>query len=150
MSRKLTELKKQKKLGEYDQLWKKYCKTRNKVRSLTRAARKEYEKKIAVDAKENPKKVYAYMNSKVKTKQGIGDICVDPDNPKSKVTSKDEEKANIFSKFFASVQVEEKGDCPTVERKEIREEMPPLKIKNMREKVLKTLKSLKRLKKGDR
>lgn len=148
MSRRLTELKKQKKFGEYDELWKKYCKTRNKVRSLTRAARKEYEKKIAKDAKDNPKKVYAYMNSKVKTRQGIGDICVDPDNPKSEVTSKDEEKANIFSKFFASVQVEEKGECPTVERKEIREEMPALKIKDMREKVLKILKTLKPNKKG--
>ena len=57
----------------------------------------KYEKKIAVDTKENPKKVYAYMNSKVKTKQGIGDICVDPDNPKSKV-----KRRQIFSIFSKS------------------------------------------------
>ena len=44
--------------------------------------------------------------------------------------------------------MEEKGECPTVERKEMREEMPPLKIKNMRQKVLKILKGLKPNKKG--
>ena len=59
------------------------------------------------------------------------------------MTSNDQEKANIFSKFFSSVQVEEKGECPTAKRREIREEMPPLPIKEMREKVLKILKTLK-------
>ena len=108
------------------------------MRNLTRAARKDFEAKIAAEAKDNPKKVFAYMNSKVKTRQGIGDICVNPENPKSEVTSNDQEKANIFSKFFSSVQVEEKGECPTAKRREIKEEMPPLPIKEMREKVLKT------------
>ena len=143
MSRKLLELKKQKKHGEYDKLWKDFCKVRNKVRSLTRAARKEFEQKIAKESKDNPKKVYAYINSKVKTRQGVGDICTDPEDPKSKVTDNDQEKANIFSKFFSSVQVEEKGEVPSLERKNIRHEMPPLKIKDLREKVLKMLKSLK-------
>ena len=83
---------------------------------------------------ENPKKVYAYINSKVKTRQGVGDICVDPDNPKSKVTDNDQEKANIFSKFFSSVQVEETGECPNIEKKKVKFEMPPLKIKKMRDK----------------
>lgn len=143
MSRKLNELKKQQKFGEYDKLWKEYCKVRNKVRSMTRATRKEFERKIAQESKENPKKVYAYINSKVKTRQGIGDICVDPDNPKSKVTDDDQEKANIFSKFFSSVQVEEIGESPEIPKKNINFEMPPLKIKKIREKVLETLKKLK-------
>ena len=96
MSRQLLELKKEKRFGEHDVLWKKYCKVRNKVRSLTRAKRKEFEQEIATNSKANPKKVYAYINSKVKTRQGIGDICVEPENPKSKVTDNDQEKANIF------------------------------------------------------
>ena len=79
----------------------------------------------------------------MKTRQGIGDICIDPENPKSKVTDNDQEKANIFSKFFSSVQVEEKGQCPPVTKKKVKHEMPPLKIKKMREKVLKMLKNLK-------
>ena len=72
-----------------------------------------------------------------------------PDNPKSKVTDNDQEKAGIFSKFFSSAQVEEKDRCPPVARKNVREEMPPLKIKDMREKVLKMLKNLKANKKDD-
>lgn len=143
MSRKLNELKKQKRLGEYDSLWKEYCKVRNKVRSMTRATRKTFEQKIAKESKDNPKKVYSYINSKVKTRQGVGDICIDPDNPKSKVTDNDQEKANIFSKFFSSVQVEENGPCPPVAKKNVKHQMPPLKIKKMREKVLKMLKNLK-------
>ena len=143
MSHKLNELKKQRKHAEYDALWKQYCKVRNSVRSMTRATRKKFEQKIAEDSKENPKKVYSYINSKVKTRQGVGDICTDPDNPKSKVTDNDQDKANIFSKFFSSVQVEEKGQCPPVPGKNVREEMPPLKIKKLREKVLKILKNLK-------
>ena len=52
------------------------------------------------DAK-NPKSVYAYVNSKMKVKPGVGNICGDPNNPKSEVTANDKEKANIFSKYFA-------------------------------------------------
>ena len=148
MSRKLVELKRQKKWGEHEELWKKYCRIRNKVRNLSRVARKEYEQKIARESKDNPKKVFAYMNSKVKTRQGIGDICIDPENPKSKVTSDDHEKASIFSKFFGSVQVDEKDHSPFVEKREIQDQMPTLKIKDMRGKLLKILKNLKPNKRG--
>ena len=55
---------------------------------------------------------------------------------KSKVTDNDQEKANIFSKYFMSVQIEETGSCPSVEKKTLKQEMPPLKIKEMREKYL--------------
>ena len=143
LSRKLLELKKQKKYGEYEKTWKDYCKVRNKVRSLTRAARKDFEQRIAKESKENPKKVFAYINSKVKTRQGVGDICIDPEDPKSNVTDNDQEKANIFSKFFSSVQVEEVSESPRLDRRNIKHEMPPLKIKTMRDKVLKMLRKLK-------
>ena len=141
MSRKLCELKKQKKWGEHEVLWKEYCRVRNKVRNMTRVARSEFEKKIATDSKDNPKKIFAYMNSKVKSRQGIGDICVDPDDPKSEVTEDDKKKADIFSKFFISVQVDETDDGPTMERRRIEVEMPPVMIQ--RDVVLKILKSLK-------
>ena len=141
LSRRLNELKKQKKLGEHETLWNEYCKVRNKVRSLTRAARKEFEKDIARESKDNPKKIYSYINSKVKSRQGIGDICIDPKNPKSAVTDDDQVKADIFSKFFASVQVDEKGESPKVKKKPILEQMSKLKI--TRKQVLKILKNLK-------
>ena len=45
-----------------------YCKTRNQVRSLTRQIQKEYENNLAKQAKNNPKRIWKYMNSKSKIK----------------------------------------------------------------------------------
>ena len=101
-----------------------------------------------MNRKKTRKKVFAYTISKVKTKQGIGDICTDPDDPKSAVTNNDQEKANIFSKFFVSVQVDEQDKGPDIKAKPLNERMPPLDMKRMRENVLKYLKSLKPNKKG--
>ena len=53
LSRKLCELRKQKKWGAVDEVWKDYCRVRNKIRSLSRAARKDFESQIANEAKEN-------------------------------------------------------------------------------------------------
>ena len=55
-------------------------------------------------AKTSTKEVFAYMNSKSKTRGKIGKICIDPTNEKSEKTEDDERKAGIFSKFFISVQ----------------------------------------------
>ena len=77
----------------------------------------------------------------MKSRQGVGDICIDPKNPKSEVTDDDQVKANIFSKFFASVQVDEVGESPKIDKKKIKESMGKLKVK--RKHVLKILKDLK-------
>ena len=140
LSRRLNEMKRQKNWGEHDQLWKKYCRVRNKVRSLTREARKKFETSIAKESKENPKRVFSYINSKIKSRQGIGNICIDPENEKSPVTDDDQVKADIFSKFFKSVQVEEKDEGPKLPKENITHKMLPIKI--TREQVLKTLNKL--------
>ena len=142
LSRKLFTLKTQKKWGEYDETWNIYCKVRNKVRKLSRSARKEYENNIAKDAKLNPKKVYGYINSKMKVRPGIGNICRDPDNPKSEVTEDDKEKANIFAKFFASVQTDEPdGRLPKAKERKIISAMKKINITG--ELVLDVMKELK-------
>ena len=141
LSRKIYELKCERRWAEHDILWKKYCKVRNKVRSMSRRARKDFERKIATESKENPKKIYAYINSKVKTREGIGDICEDPEDPNSKVVEDDQKKADLFAKFFSSVQVNETGEVPNIEKRKRKTEMPPLEIG--RGKLLKILKNLK-------
>ena len=78
LSRKVYALKKQRKIGKHDKTWKEYCKVRNKVRKLSKQARKDYENNIAKDMNKNPKRVYAYVNSKMKVKPGVGNICRDP------------------------------------------------------------------------
>ena len=99
LSSKVYAVKKQGKIREHDKIWKEYCKVRNKVMKISKQARKDYENNIANGAKKNPERVYAYVNSKMKVKPGVGNICRDPNNPKSEVTANDKEKTNIFSKY---------------------------------------------------
>ena len=56
---------------------------RNKVKKLTRRARKAYEENIAKIAKENSKKLWSYINSKSKRRDGIPDLSIDPENAKA-------------------------------------------------------------------
>ena len=66
-------------------------------------------------AKENPKVIWRYINSKSKTRVGIGELCKDPTNPKSEKTNDDREKANILARYFTSVFTQEpQGDIPTL------------------------------------
>ena len=118
-------------------MWKKYWKVRNKVGNI-RSARKDFEIKIADYVKENPKKIFAYMKYKIKSRQGIGDICIDSEDSKSKVTQNDKEKANIF---FASVQTDEKGELLELKTCDVTIKMPPLVI--CKDEVTKILKNLK-------
>ena len=109
--------------------WKEYTKLRNKVRKLTRQSRKEMEEAIAKQVKNNPKKAYAYMNSKTKVRAGVGKICINPNDPKSDTTDDDKEKAKIFSDFFKDVQTREpKGEIPYLKNKNIETIMEDINI----------------------
>ena len=46
-----------------------YCKARNKVKSLVRKQRIEYQKQVSQSAKDNPKKFWDYAKSKTKVNQ---------------------------------------------------------------------------------
>ena len=93
-----------------------YNKVRNRAKKLIRKARKDYEHSMAKKAKENPKVIWRYINSKSKTRVGIGELCKNPKDPKSVKTNDDREKANILAKFFTSVfTVEPEGEIPVLE-----------------------------------
>ena len=79
-----------------------YCKSRNKLRALTRKLRKAFERNLANQTKKNPKVFWRYYKSKTTIKQGIGELNTDYTDSKSQ-TTKDEEKANIFADYFSSV-----------------------------------------------
>ena len=74
------------------------------MRTLTRTITNEYEKKIARNAKEDPKAIWRYINSKSETKEGIGNLLHDPTDKNSKIVETDKEKvlANYFSSVFTS------------------------------------------------
>ena len=106
-----------------------YCKSRNKLRALTRKLRKEFEQNLANQTKKNPKVFWRYYKSKTTIKQGIGELNTDYTDSKSQTTTKDEEKANIFADYFSSVfTTEQPGYIPTMPTVNNKTEMYKLTI----------------------
>ena len=90
-----------------------YCRARNQIRKLTRRIQKEFELKLATEAKTNPKAVWKCMNSKTKNREGVSDLNTDPEDPKTRIIDSDREKADvdIFSSVFT---IEPDGDIPHI------------------------------------
>ena len=114
---------------EYDELRRQYNKVRNQVKSQTNKLKRAFELDLARKAKNNPKMIWQYINSKSKTRSGIGDLAIDPDDPKSDLTNDNAAKAEILSNFFNRVFTREPDDeVPYIPPKEIHQHMLPLII----------------------
>ena len=77
-----------------------YCRTRNQVCIPTRRIQKEFEMKLATEAKSNPKAVWKYMNSKTNNPEGVSDLKIYPNDPKSRLTDSHREKADVLGRYF--------------------------------------------------
>ena len=86
-----------------------YAKLRNHVKSYCKRAVKEYESKIAAEPKANPKAFYAYVRSKLKTKEKIADLKTADE----RTASDNHSKAQVLNKFFSSVFVEDNQTNPS-------------------------------------
>lgn len=116
--------------------YQKYAKARNQAKSTCRKAIKQYEKKIAKEAKTNPKAFYSYANSKLVTREGIADLIDDKGN----IATSNENKAQILNNFFSSVfTVEKIEEMPELEPKKCE---PLEKIEFTEVEVMKRLKEL--------
>ncbi|CAG2209803.1 unnamed protein product [Mytilus edulis] len=121
---------------------KEYNKIRNQVKSRVNKLKREYEKNLSEKAKENPKAIWSYIKSKTKTKEGIGDLHLDPEDTKSDKTEDNSKKAKLLVEYFSSVFTKEPdGKVPSPTPVLVTNEMPNQKIKE--EVVLKHLNALK-------
>ena len=119
-----------------------YNKVRNKVTNEIKKMKRNFEHDLARKSKKNPKMLYKYLNSKSKSRVGIGDMHIDPRDKKSDLSTDDTEKAEIFSDYFQSVFTREPdGEIPVLPPKQVLHNMPPLIITPSEiEKVLNKLK----------
>ena len=121
---------------------KQYNRARNKVSKLVKRARKQYENTLASETKSNPKRIWQYINAKSKIKQGIGDLCSDPRDEKSKKTDNNEEKSDILANYFSSVFTHEPaGEPPTLEARQVEVNWSNMIIQEIE--IAKLLKNLK-------
>ena len=113
-----------------------YCRARNQVKQATKHAMKDYESKIAKEAKTNPSGFFKYIRSKTSTRSGIGDLVTEGNTAVS-----DKDKAETLNKFFASVFTRE--DNASLPKFEDREYKSPLETMTFTvETVLKKLNKL--------
>ena len=88
-----------------------YAKARNQAKGACRQATRDYEKSVARQAKQNPKALYAYVNSKMKTREGIADLVdgcgsrVSSDSPKAEILN------NFFCRAFTKENMENVPEC---------------------------------------
>ena len=121
----------------------KYNKIRNQVRKLTRQGKKFMEKKIAKNAKSNPKAFWNYTRSKLKTQSTIPDMVNPGTENNPQYTKNDSEKAEVFLNYFSSVFTQETdtSDMPPFEARNYKDMLENIEITE--DMVLKKLKKLK-------
>ena len=74
-----------------------YVRVRNKVKTMMRRTKRNFERDISTCAKTNPKKFWSYIRRKLKTRAGIAPLLEDPEDPDS-LRYSDIDKANILQK----------------------------------------------------
>ena len=107
-------------------LWKQYCSTsdyesylaykqvQNFTKSVIRKAKKDFEKKLAANAKKNPKAFYRYINSTCKTQSKVGPLKDSAGN----IQTDDSTQAEILNdKFVTCFTREDLSVLPTPEQK---------------------------------
>ena len=106
--------------------WKQYCTTRdyqsylaykrvqNETKSVIRKAKRDFEKKLAADAKKNPKAFYRYMNSRCKVQAKVGPLKDSNGN----VETDDAVQSELLNqKFVQAFTREDLSSVPTPEQK---------------------------------
>ena len=88
--------------GDADVTRLEYSRASKKVKQLMRKAKRDFEKNICQNPKNNPKKFWWYVRHKLKTKSGVAPLL---ENVKDRESMKfdDQDKANILQRQFSGV-----------------------------------------------
>ena len=86
-------------------------KDRNECTNAVKNAKLSFEQKVAVESKTNVKSFWNYVNSKLKTRSGIGTL----EKPDGTLASSTADKVEVLNQFFTSVftQTEDLKDYDT-------------------------------------
>lgn len=135
--------------SQKNKLWRKYLSTRsafdnrkfkmckNKLRSLTRTLRKDFERKLSENSKHKPKLFWNYAKSRLKSRDNISSLK--KEDGTNAISAED--KAETLNKFFASVfTLEDLHTIPAAPSYDF--ESPLLSIEITSEQVKEKLKKL--------
>ena len=76
--------------------YQRYTRSRNKATYSVRKAKRNFERKIALDIKNDPKSFWNYVRSKTKVKTAVGNLL----KPDGSMTNNEAEKAEVLNIFF--------------------------------------------------
>ena len=106
-------------------VYRNYCKIKNKVKNMIKYTRKQKEKCISGNIKNNPKAFWKYTKSKIKSNSTISSLHANPKDSSSNLIDNSKEKANILNQYFASVFTNEPdGEFVRLEEKQIVQQSP--------------------------
>jgi hypothetical protein len=86
-----------------DKKHREYTRARNKVKAITRKAKRRHEEEIARNAKANPRRFWRHATASSKNKERIPSLYKNGKNEEDGLTSTDTEKAEVLATAFASV-----------------------------------------------
>jgi hypothetical protein len=83
-----------------------FARARNEATAAVRGAKKEFERKLAEEVKQNPKAFWKYVSSKTKSRSGVSDL----ERGDGSMTTSNKDKAEVLNQFFSSVFTREDID----------------------------------------
>ena len=137
--RKKRLLWKRYKANSSDAAFLEFKKTEKSLKKSISNAKRNFEKRIAKNSKQNPKAFYAYIGNKRSNRTGVGPLQDDHGN----VETDDAVQAEMFNKYFASVfekendmshyPIEQHNDVPLLQTVEITELLVKEEIKKLKQ-----------------